>query len=88
MKTIESFSANSFADATSLADRIQAAIAEARAISAQYGAVSQNAAVAWDVVEELEAEAAHQRVKNEDRTPLIDYCETFPDALEARLYDV
>jgi CP12 domain len=88
MKTIESFSANSVSDVTSLDDRIQAAIAEARATSATYGATSTKAAVAWDIVEELEAEAAHQRVNKAEHTALTDYCNEFPDALEARMYDV
>jgi len=44
--------------------------------------------VAWDIVEELEAEAAHQRASKLEKTSFDTYCEEFPDALEARIYDL
>jgi hypothetical protein len=71
----------------SLEQRLHDATAEARAISEQYSLESPECAAAWDIVEELHAEAAHQQVKNSDKTAFTDYCEEFPDALEARLYD-
>jgi hypothetical protein len=43
--------------------------------------------VAWDIVEELQAEAAHQRAEVLQKTAFEQYCEENPDALEARLYD-
>lgn len=48
-----------------LTQRINQAIAEARTITTQLGLSSPEAAVAWDIVEELDAEAAHQRMTNE-----------------------
>jgi len=44
-------------------DEIEIAREEARAICAEKGADSPECAVAWDIVEELQAEASHQRSK-------------------------
>lgn len=68
-------------------NQIQKAIEEARAICAKKGASSQECAAAWDVVEELQAEAAHQQVKKLPKTAFEEYCEENPDAVEARIYD-
>jgi CBS domain-containing protein len=67
---------------------IQQAIESARAICAQTGATSKECAAAWDVVEELQAEASHQRAKKPEKTAFEEYCEEFPEAMEARMYDV
>lgn len=71
---------------SSLAERIQAAREQARAMTDHYGAYSGEAAIAWETVEELLAEAAHQRLRN--ATTFEAYCQEFPDAPEARMYDV
>jgi len=71
-----------------LSDEIEKAVASARAIGAEKGPNSRECAVAWDIVEELEAEAAHQRAKKLDKTAFDQYCEEFPEAIEARMYDV
>lgn len=68
-------------------DQIQQAIKEARSISSTKGASSKEAAAAWDIVEELQAEAAHQRNKKPEKTAFEIYCEENPDAIEARVYD-
>ncbi|MGB3404121.1 MAG: CP12 domain-containing protein [Microcoleaceae cyanobacterium] len=70
-----------------LADRIQQAIEEARSVCSQKGATSRDCAAAWDAVEELQAEAAHQQAKPIVKTAFEEYCEENPDALEARMYD-
>ena len=70
-----------------LETEIQKAIEKARAICAEKGATSQECAVAWDVVEELQAEAAHQRAKKPEKTAFEEYCEEYPEAAEARFYD-
>jgi CBS domain-containing protein len=72
-----------------LEQRIQAAIAHARSVCAEKGSTSPECAVAWDEVEELNAEAAHQKAEltHQKRTPFEEYCEENPDALEARIYD-
>ncbi|MGC9502941.1 CP12 domain-containing protein [Baaleninema sp.] len=70
-----------------LQDRIQKAIEEARAVCADKGPRSKECAAAWDVVEELQAEAAHQKAERLTKTAFEEYCEEYPDAPEARVYD-
>ncbi|HEY9601851.1 MAG TPA: CP12 domain-containing protein [Allocoleopsis sp.] len=70
-----------------LEQKIQEAIENARAICAEKGVTSPDSMVAWDVVEELQAEAAHQRAKRLEKTAFDEYCEENPEALEARIYD-
>ena len=72
---------------TILEQEITKAIQEARAICKEKGASSKECAAAWDVVEELQAEAAHQRAKTIQKTAFEEYCEEFPEAAEARVYD-
>lgn len=73
---------------TVLEQEIQKAIANARAICAEKGATSKDCAVAWEIVEELHAEAAHQRARKPEKTPFEEYCEEYPEAAEARVYDI
>jgi len=68
-------------------DEIEIARDEARAICAEKGADSPECAAAWDVVEELQAEASHQRTRKQEATAFQEYCEANPDALEARMYE-
>ncbi|PSB07053.1 hypothetical protein C7B76_28605 [filamentous cyanobacterium CCP2] len=72
-----------------LEERIQQAIERARTICAEKGATSGECAVAWDEVEELQAEASHQKAEKlyETKTAFEAYCEENPDAFEARVYD-
>jgi CBS domain-containing protein len=66
---------------------IQEAIESARSICAEKGATSPECAAAWDAVEEMQAEAAHQRARKIDKTAFEEYCQDNPDAFEARIYD-
>ncbi|MGB3509024.1 MAG: Calvin cycle protein CP12 [Microcoleaceae cyanobacterium] len=50
------------------------------------GADSKECAAAWDAVEELQAEAAHQKQK-QPQSSFENYCEDNPDAAECRVYD-
>ncbi len=59
---------------------------EARAVCDTEGGTSQECAAAWDVVEELQAEAAHQR-QVKPKTSLEVYCDDNPDAAECRVYE-
>ncbi|NET31051.1 MAG: CBS domain-containing protein [Cyanothece sp. SIO1E1] len=70
-------------------DKIEVAREEARAICEVKGATSSECAAAWDVVEELQATAAHQRVKTEasTKTSLQTYCDLNPDSPECRIYE-
>lgn len=70
-----------------LEERIQKAREAARAICAEKGPTSRECAAAWDVVEELQATAAHQKAERLEKTYFEEYCEENPDALEARMYD-
>lgn len=68
-------------------DKIQEAIEQARAVCAEKGSTSPECAAAWDAVEEMQAEAAHQRAKGVDKTAFEEYCDEYPEAMEARIYD-
>ncbi|MEB3335829.1 MAG: CP12 domain-containing protein [Leptolyngbyaceae bacterium] len=70
-------------------DEIEVAREEARTICAQKGATSPECAVAWDIVEELQANASHQAViaKANTKNSLQQYCEDNPEAPECRLYE-
>jgi len=67
--------------------RIEEAVQEARNICAEKGATSKECAAAWDIVEELQAEAAHQKSERIEKTAFEVYCEENPEAAEARVYD-
>ncbi|MFB8791970.1 MAG: Calvin cycle protein CP12 [Potamolinea sp.] len=60
---------------------------QARNICDASGAESGECAVAWDVVEELQAEASHQRQKGSKKNSLETYCDANPEADECRVYD-
>lgn len=70
-----------------LADQIENAVQEARSICAEKGPTSKECAAAWDIVEELQAEAAHQKAERLLKTAFDEYCEENPEAAEARVYD-
>ena len=59
---------------------------QARAACDINGGTSKECAAAWDVVEELQAEAAHVQQKK-PKSSLERYCDDNPDAAECRLYD-
>lgn len=71
-----------------LEQQLQDEIKKARTICEQKGIRSEECAAAWDVVEELQAEIAHQRAERLQRTAFEDYCDEYPEAIEARLYDL
>lgn len=71
-----------------LDQRVEQAIAEARSTCAKFGATSKECMIAWETVEELQAEAAHQRAIPPTKTAFEEYCEEYPEAQEARMYDV
>lgn len=68
-------------------DQIDVAREEARAICEQKGPTSSHCAAAWDVVEELQAEAADRRQEDKGKTSFQAYCEANPDADECRIYE-
>ncbi|MBE9077586.1 Calvin cycle protein CP12 [Romeria aff. gracilis LEGE 07310] len=59
----------------------------ARAACSTDGSDSEACAAAWDAVEELQAEASHQRQTKPKKSSFEEYCENNPDADECRVYD-
>jgi len=72
---------------TDIQDKIAKEREQARAVCDTEGSSSAECAVAWDTVEELQAEAAHQKTSEVKKTSLETYCEDNPDAAECRLYE-
>jgi CBS domain-containing protein len=70
-----------------LEQELQDAIKKARAICSQTSPRSEECAAAWDVVEELQAEIAHQQAQKVVKTALEEFCEEFPEAMEGRIFD-
>lgn len=70
-----------------LDENIQKALENAREICAKKGAKSTECAAAWDVVEELQAEAAHQRAKKPEKSYFDEYYDENFDDIESRVYD-
>lgn len=76
------------AGANTLEQTIAEAIDEARQTCELNGDNSAGCAVAWDIVEELQAEKSHQKQTKQHKTSLESYCDTHPEAVECLLYDV
>ena len=68
-------------------EKIQQELEAARAVCDVKGAESGDCAAAWDVVEELQAEASHQKHKGQKKNSLELYCDANPEADECRVYD-
>ena len=60
---------------------------QARQVCSIEGDSSGECAAAWDAVEELQAEASHQKQKAPQKSSLEQYCDDNPDALECRVYE-
>jgi CP12 domain len=67
--------------------QIDQELQEARSACDINGTNSPECAAAWDAVEELQAEAAHQRQNNKPKNSLEQYCDDNPEAAECRIYD-
>ncbi len=72
---------------TNITDQIKQETEQAREVCSTEGATSGECAAAWDAVEELQAEASHQRQNNPQKSSLEQYCDTNPDAPECRVYE-
>jgi len=62
-------------------------VKEASEKADKFGKQSKEAAVAWDVVEELSAELSHEKANESKADPLEEYCEESPEADECRTYE-
>jgi hypothetical protein len=68
-------------------EQIQKERDSARQVCSTEGSDSTECAAAWDAVEELSAEASHQKQKAPKKSSLEIYCDDNPDALECRVYE-
>jgi uncharacterized protein YgiB involved in biofilm formation len=71
---------------SNIQDQIEKEREQARQACETSGDTSSECAAAWDVVEELQAEASHQR-RVKPKNSLEQYCDENPDAAECRIYD-
>ena len=71
----------------SLESAIAQALEEARTACQTAGDNSSECAVAWDIVEELQAERSHREMAMQ-RNSLDVYCIEHPEAVECLIYDV
>lgn len=67
-------------------DKIKQEVEQARNVCDVSGNNSAECAAAWDAVEELQAEASHQR-DSKRKNSLEQYCDDNPEAVECRVYD-
>lgn len=67
--------------------KIQEALANARAVCSEKGATSGDCATAWDIVEELQASAAHQRQERVQQQSYEEYTAQYSEELANRDYD-
>ncbi|AFY55521.1 CBS domain-containing protein [Rivularia sp. PCC 7116] len=72
---------------TILEQELQDAIQQARATCSQTSPGSEECIIAWDIVDKLQAEIAHQEAKKISKTAFEEYCEEFPEATKNRMYD-
>ena len=70
-----------------LKKQIEQQIANARKICAERGFASEECAIAWDLVEDLQAEEAHQQAEELRQTAFDEYCEEHPEARDIWRYD-
>ncbi|MBD2579196.1 Calvin cycle protein CP12 [Oscillatoria sp. FACHB-1406] len=72
---------------SNIEEQIQQERENARAVCNTDGSNAAECAAAWDAVEELQAEASHQRQSKPKANSLEQYCSDNPDAVECRIYD-
>ncbi len=67
-------------------EKILEEVQQARETCEVSGTGSKECAAAWDAVEELQAEASHQK-QDKPKNSLEIYCADNPEAAECRLYE-
>ncbi|MBZ8182554.1 MAG: Calvin cycle protein CP12 [Oscillatoria sp. PMC 1051.18] len=72
---------------SNIQEQIEQERQEAKNVCGTQGSESAECAAAWDAVEELQAEAAHQKEKQPKRNSLQQYCDENPEAAECRVYE-
>jgi hypothetical protein len=71
---------------SNIQEKIQEEVQSAREACDVSGTGSKECAAAWDAVEELQAEAAHQK-QEKPKNSLEVFCSDNPDAAECRIYE-
>lgn len=71
---------------TNIQEKIARELEQARSACDINGSTSNECAAAWDAVEELQAEASHQK-QQETKNSLEQYCDDNPEAAECRIYE-
>lgn len=72
---------------SNIEQQIEKERAHAKEVCSTEGASTGECAAAWDAVEELQAEASHQRQDRPQKSPFEKYCDDNPEAVECRVYD-
>lgn len=70
-----------------LETELQDAIKKAREICTATSFRSEQCATAWDVVDELQSELAHQQATRYEKSAFEEFCEEFPEARESRFFE-
>ncbi len=70
-----------------LEQQLQDEIKKARTTCSRQGVRSEECGAAWDVVDELQSELAHQRAERVVKTAFDEFCDEFPEARDARIFD-
>jgi len=70
-----------------LKEQIEREIADARKVCQERGFASKECSAAWDLVENLQAEQAHQQAKQLKQTAFDEYCPEHPEAKDIWRYD-
>lgn len=70
-----------------LEQELQEAIKKSHDICTRTSPRSEECAAAWDVVDELQAEIAHQEAKRIEKTAFEEFCEEFPEILTRNEFD-
>jgi hypothetical protein len=68
-------------------EQIKQEVEAARNACEVSGDTSAECAAAWDAVEELQAEASHQRATEPHKSSFETYCDENPEADECRVYE-
>lgn len=71
---------------SNIKEKILEEVQQARETCEVSGTDSKECAAAWDAVEELQAEASHQK-QDKPKNSLEIYCDDNPEAAECRLYE-
>jgi hypothetical protein len=71
---------------SNIKEKILEEVQQARETCEVSGTGSKECAAAWDAVEELQAEASHQK-QDKPKNSLEVYCDDNPEAAECRLYE-